>query len=122
MRFLFASDSFKGSLSSEKTAELLEQSAEKYFPGCTCIKVPVADGGEGTADVVIKAAGGKKVFVQVHDPYMNPIEAYYGVVNEKNSDFRYECCVRIAFDSKRKAGSRAYNFLWNGRTDQSCIG
>lgn len=83
MRFLFASDSFKGSLSSEKTAELLEQSAEKYFPGCTCIKVPVADGGEGTADVVIKAAGGKKVFVQVHDPYMNPIEAYYGVVNEK---------------------------------------
>ena len=46
MRFLFASDSFKGSLSSEKIIELLKESAENVFPGCETRGVPIADGGE----------------------------------------------------------------------------
>ncbi len=83
MKFLFASDSFKGSLSSERTAQLLEQSAKKYFPDAVCLKVSVADGGEGTAEAVVKAVGGEKVFVTVHDPYMNPIEAFYGVLHSE---------------------------------------
>ena len=45
MKFLFASDSFKGTLSSEKIIELLTESAEKIFPGCETAGVPVADGG-----------------------------------------------------------------------------
>ena len=48
MKFLFASDSFKGTLSSGRTAELLTQAAEEIFPGCQCSDVEVADGGEGT--------------------------------------------------------------------------
>ena len=52
MKFLFASDSFKGTLSSEKIIELLTESAEKIFPGCETAGVPVADGGEGTAGAV----------------------------------------------------------------------
>ena len=46
MKFLFASDSFKGTLSSEKIISLLTESAEKIFPGCETFGVPVADGGE----------------------------------------------------------------------------
>ena len=59
MKFVFASDSFKGTLSSIRTGELLTAAAEEVFPGCTCKTVPMADGGEGTAEAVILATGGK---------------------------------------------------------------
>ena len=53
MKFLFASDSFKGTLSSHRTAELLTRAAAEVFPGCECVCVEVADGGEGTTDAVL---------------------------------------------------------------------
>ena len=53
MKFLFASDSFKGTLSTEKTAEILTEAAGLVFPQSECIAVPVADGGEGTVDAVV---------------------------------------------------------------------
>ncbi|MBR0051668.1 MAG: glycerate kinase [Firmicutes bacterium] len=80
MNFLFASDSFKGSLSSAKTAELLECAAKEVFPDCSCSSVPMADGGEGTAEAVIQAAGGKWVPVTVRGPLGEPVEAGYGLL------------------------------------------
>ena len=53
MRFLFASDSFKGTLSSQQTAGLLAQAAQEIFPGCEWDSVTAADGGEGTTDAVL---------------------------------------------------------------------
>ena len=78
MKFLFASDSFKGTLSTGKTAELLTKAAKQVFPQCDCASVPVADGGEGTVDAVLSATGGSRFFCQVHDPLMRPTEASYG--------------------------------------------
>ena len=54
MKLLFASDSFKGTLSSEKTIELLTKAAHDVFGECECSGVPVADGGEGTVEAVVK--------------------------------------------------------------------
>ncbi len=79
MKFLFASDSFKGSLTSEQTISLLTKAANEIFPGCECIGVPVADGGEGTVNAVVSAAGGKTITTKVHDPLMNIISAGYGL-------------------------------------------
>lgn len=79
MKLIFASDSFKGSLSSRRTAELLTKAAHEVFGECECITVPMADGGEGTVDAVIEALNGKKVSVTVHDPLMNRIQASYGI-------------------------------------------
>ena len=81
MRFLFASDSFKGSLSSDKTIELLSKAAHEIFGDCETAGVPVADGGEGTVDAVIAAEHGEKVTVQVHGPLSGEIiHADYGVL------------------------------------------
>ena len=44
MKFLFASDSFKGTLSSRRTAELLTRAAQEIFPDCECRCLEVADG------------------------------------------------------------------------------
>ena len=81
MKFLFASDSFKGSLTSEQTIELLTKAANEVFPGCKCIGVPVADGGEGTVNAAISAAGGRIVTAKAHDPLMNEISASYGIID-----------------------------------------
>ena len=80
MKFVFASDSFKGTLSSIRTGELLTAAAEEVFPGCTCKTVPMADGGEGTAEAVILATGGKWVQVEVSGPLGKPVPAGYGLL------------------------------------------
>ena len=85
MKFLFASDSFKGTLSCEKTAELLTKAAKQVFPQCSCSGVPVADGGEGTADAVLSAMGGSKVMLEVHDPLMRSLQASYGRIDENRA-------------------------------------
>lgn len=79
MKFLFASDSFKGTLSSEKIIELLDQAAKQVFPGCETTGVPIADGGEGTVDAVIAVTKGQQRKVWVHGPLMEQAEASYGV-------------------------------------------
>ena len=78
MKFLFASDSFKGTLSSERIIDLLTESANKIFPGCETFGVPVADGGEGTVDAVIAVTKGNIKTVKVHGPLMEDADASYG--------------------------------------------
>lgn len=85
MKFLFASDSFKGTLSSQKTAELLTEAAREIFPDCRCDSIVVADGGEGTTDAVLAATNGKKISVQVHGPLWERITCNYGMLDEKRA-------------------------------------
>ncbi|MGM9802893.1 MAG: glycerate kinase [Muribaculaceae bacterium] len=74
---VFASDSFKGTLSSADTAHLLTQAALTVLGDCTCRAVPMADGGEGTVDAVVNALGATKVTARVLDPLGAPVNATY---------------------------------------------
>lgn len=85
MKFLFASDSFKGTLSSEKIIELLTESANKVFPGCETAGTLIADGGEGTVDAVIAMTKGSLIEVPVHGPLMEEATAVYGKINEESA-------------------------------------
>ena len=85
MKFLFASDSFKGTLSSRRTAELLTQAAEEIFPGCECAGLEVADGGEGTTEAVLSAVDGRKLSVMVKGPLWEQREAFYGALDENRA-------------------------------------
>lgn len=80
MKFLFASDSFKGTLSSRRIAELLTQAAGEIFPGCECVSLEIADGGEGTTDAVLSAAGGRIRTLNVHGPLGETVRASYGIL------------------------------------------
>jgi glycerate kinase len=79
MKFLFASDSFKGSLSSVEIVGILTEEAKRIFPDCECSGVSVADGGEGTIEAVIDAMNGQIRTVLVHGPLMEETTADYGV-------------------------------------------
>ena len=79
MKFLFASDSFKGTITSEQSIRLLTEAAQKIFPGCETNGVPVADGGEGTVDAVIAVTKGTIKEVPVHGPLFEDTKATYGL-------------------------------------------
>ena len=85
MKFLFASDSFKGTLSSEKIIQLLTQSAEEIFPGCKTAGTLIADGGEGTVDAVIAMTKGSTIEVAVHGPLMEETKAVYGRISDTSA-------------------------------------
>ena len=85
MKFLFASDSFKGSLTSEQISSLLDKAARKNFPGCETAGLPVADGGEGTVDAVIAAVKGTMVSVKVQGPLLEEETGTYGMLNENSA-------------------------------------
>ena len=75
MKFLFASDSFKGTLSSEQTVQLLAKAAKEVFGEIEYSGVPVADGGEGTTDAVVTAENGERIETEVCGPLMEAINA-----------------------------------------------
>lgn len=86
MKLLFASDSFKGTLSSRRTAELLTLAAREVMgDDVDCDSVLMADGGEGTTDAVIEVTGGARVSVSVEDPLGEPVEACYGIIDRESA-------------------------------------
>ena len=78
--FLFACDSFKGTLSSARSSELLAEEARAFFPEADFRSLEVADGGEGTVDAIVASLGGRRVSLLAADPLGRPVEATYGML------------------------------------------
>ncbi len=80
MKFIFAPDSFKGSLSAMEICDILEKVTARHFPGCETLSVPVADGGEGTVDALLRAMGGERIRTRVTGPMFAPETAEWGLL------------------------------------------
>ena len=80
MKLLFASDSFKGSLAAVEICNILEKVARRHFPGAETVSLPVADGGEGTVDALLRAMGGKRMQVKVTGPLFEEETAEWGLL------------------------------------------
>ena len=85
MKFLFASDSFKGTLSSSQTVELLAKAAKEVFGEIEYSGVPVADGGEGTTEAVVAAENGSWIETSVYGPLMERVSAKYGRLDDRRA-------------------------------------
>lgn len=83
MKFIFASDSFKGSLSSEKTGKILEECLKNEIQGATFEQFLIADGGEGTLEAFLSRGEGKRVYLRVNDPLFREIDSYYIVMGNR---------------------------------------
>jgi len=80
MKILIAPDSFKGSVTSSIAAEAIGKGVHLIFPDATLIKIPVADGGEGTVDALTDSLEGRVVKKIVKGPLGDPVEAEYGIL------------------------------------------
>ena len=80
-KFLLIPDSFKGTMSSIEICSLLEEKIQEYYPAAEIHSIPVADGGEGSVDCFLQALGGEKVIVTTNNPFFEPIDSYYGLID-----------------------------------------
>jgi glycerate 2-kinase len=79
-RFLVAPDSFKGTFGAAEVAEAIAVGVEAA--GGEADRCPVADGGEGTMEVLLGALGGEQRVVQVHDPLRRPVAASFAILGD----------------------------------------
>lgn len=79
MKIVIAPDSFKESLSALQVAEAIETGMKQILPDAEYIKVPMADGGEGTVQSLADALGGKILTVSVTDPLGGKCQASFAV-------------------------------------------
>lgn len=77
MHILIAPDKFKGSLSAREVADNIAAGLREVLPNATIEIVPVADGGEGTVDVVRQACAGEWVECNSHDALGRAVTARY---------------------------------------------
>lgn len=82
MKIVIAPDSFKGSLSAFHVCEAIEKGIRAALPDCEIVKIPLADGGEGTVDALVHATDGSFVKSDVVDPLGNPIQAEWGILGD----------------------------------------
>ena len=79
MKVAAAIDSFKGSMTSLEVAEAFEKGVKKVYKDAEFIKIPLADGGEGTVKALIDNLDGKMINIKVKDPLMRDIDSFYGI-------------------------------------------
>jgi glycerate kinase len=84
-KIVVAADSFKGSVSSLEVADAAELTILKSFPDCRVVKIPMADGGEGTVDALIAALVGTKISCMVKGPMGKPVNAVYGMLADEKT-------------------------------------
>ncbi len=82
MRVLVAPDSFKGSLSAPEFCAIAGQVFATCLPGSEVAGLPMADGGEGTAEALVRGTAGKMRSLTVSGPLGETVEANYGLLGD----------------------------------------
>ncbi|MGL4762179.1 MAG: glycerate kinase family protein [Sarcina sp.] len=83
MKFILAPDSFKESMTSKEACNAMEKGIKKVIKNAECVKLPMADGGEGTVEALVEATNGEFVSVKVTPPMgERKIGALYGLLGD----------------------------------------
>jgi len=82
MHCLIVPDSFKGSLSAGEAAQAMAEGARAVFPDATIVELPIADGGEGTVEALLRATGGQSKQTTVTGPLGVPTVATWGFLGD----------------------------------------
>lgn len=83
MKIIIASDSYKGSCSTIEVANSIEKGIRRVFEDSDVVKIPVADGGEGTVDALVLGTKGKYEEVEVIGPLGGVVNATYGIIHNE---------------------------------------
>jgi len=82
VKLVLAPDSFKESLSADDAARAMERGIQRVLPYAETVLCPVADGGEGTLDVLVAALGGRCDLSRVTGPLGVPVDARLGLIGD----------------------------------------
>lgn len=87
MKIVIAPDSYKESLSALDVACAIEAGFREIYPDADYVKIPVADGGEGTVEAMVAATEGRVIPVKVTGPLGEPVAGFYGVSGDEQCAF-----------------------------------
>uniref|UniRef100_UPI00242004C2 glycerate kinase family protein n=1 Tax=Acinetobacter schindleri TaxID=108981 RepID=UPI00242004C2 len=80
--FVLAPDSFKESMSAEQACQAMQRGVLQVFPDACCIAVPMADGGEGTVDALLRSLDGQCISCTVTGPLVTQqVSTYFAIVD-----------------------------------------
>ncbi|MBT9242599.1 glycerate kinase [Vibrio splendidus] len=96
MKIVIAPDSFKGSLSAVSVAACIEKGFRKIFPDADYVTLPLADGGEGTVDVLLQGLAGQKRIHQVEGPLGALVNAEWAMLEPSDSNPNKTALIEIA--------------------------
>ena len=85
MKILIAPDSFKETLTSSAAANAIEEGFLSVFPDANICKLPIADGGEGTVDVLVSSTKGKFFSTKVSGPLGKYVDAKWGMLGDSKT-------------------------------------
>ena len=85
MKVVIAPDSYKGSLTAMEVANCIEEGIKRYNKNIDVVKVPMADGGEGTVQALVDATGGRIINLKVCDPLLREVDSFYGILGDDNT-------------------------------------
>jgi len=85
MRIAIAPNAFKGSLTASQAADSIERGIGRAMPDCTMVKIPMADGGDGTVLAIVEATGGRRVKCSACDALGRKIRSTFGLTGDGRS-------------------------------------
>jgi glycerate 2-kinase len=85
LKILVAPNAFKESLSAMEAVEAISQGILRVLPDAQIIKIPIADGGDGTLEAVVAGTRGKIYRAKVLDPLGRPITAEFGITGDEKT-------------------------------------
>lgn len=81
MKIIVATDSFKGTISASEATEIIADALSEKLPTSKVIKMPIADGGEGSTDCFVDALGGGYVVTTVKNCFFEDVQVKIGIVD-----------------------------------------
>jgi glycerate kinase len=81
VKIVVAPNAFKGTFTAPQAAAAISRGVREVFPEAEIVEVPVADGGDGTAEALVTALHGEFRAVRVDGPLGDPVETRYGLVD-----------------------------------------
>ena len=81
MRIVVGPDSFKGTLSAIQACAAIAEGLRRVLPDAEINEIPLADGGEGTLDALLRGSRGDRIARTVSDPLSRSIVAHFGLLH-----------------------------------------
>lgn len=110
-KILLVPDSFKGTLSSRQVCQVMSGQLRRFFPQAQVKSIPVADGGEGSVEAFLAAAGGERRTRTVTGPFGEPVEAFYGILGDgRTAVIEMAACAGLPLAEGRLNPERATTY------------
>jgi len=109
-KIIIAPDSFKGTLPSPDVCEIVGAAAKKVAPDADVISVPIADGGEGSAECFLAFRGGEKVNIESAGPFFNKVNSFYAILPDGTAVIEAATCAGLTLAGGKPSAADATTY------------